>query len=144
MKDSFRSNCPVSCALDLVGDKWTLVIIRDMLMFGKETFKDFSESGEQIATNILSSRLKMLEERKIITKHKSPSNKRVNIYRLTEKGIELLPVIIELVQWSKNNVLEFQPSMNVNGIEALLTNKEQVIENMQISLRNKLRDSAIS
>ncbi len=138
MKDSFRSNCPVSCALDLVGDKWTLVIIRDMLMFGKETFKDFSESGEQIATNILSSRLKMLEERKVITKHKSPSNKRVNIYRLTEKGIELLPVIIELVQWSKNNVLEFQPSMNIEGIDALLVNKQHVISQMQSNLRSKL------
>lgn len=138
MKDSFRSNCPVSCALDLVGDKWTLVIIRDMLMFGKETFKDFSESGEQIATNILSSRLKMLEERKIVTKHKSPSNKRVNIYRLTEKGIELLPVIIELVQWSKNNVLEFQPEMNINGIDTLMDNKTHVIESMQESLRKKI------
>ena len=70
MKNEFRSNCPVSCALDLVGDKWTLVIMRDMLMFGKETFKDFSESGEGIATNILSSRLKMLKEKKVITKHK--------------------------------------------------------------------------
>ena len=70
MKNEFRSNCPVSCALDLVGDKWTLVIMRDMFMFGKETFKDFSESGEGIATNILSSRLKMLKEKKVITKHK--------------------------------------------------------------------------
>lgn len=138
MKDNFRSNCPVSCALDLVGDKWTLVIIRDMLMFGKETFKDFSESGEKIATNILSSRLKMLEERKIVTKHKSPLNRRVNIYRLTEKGIELLPVIIELVQWSKNNVLEFQPSMNIEGIDTLLLNKQHVISKMQANLRSKL------
>lgn len=142
MKDSFRSNCPVSCALDLIGDKWTLVIIRDMLMFGKETFKDFSESGEKIATNILSSRLKTLEERKIVSKHKSAENKRVNIYRLTEKGIALLPVILELVQWSRNNVLEFQPEMNINGIDALLTNKQQVIDQMQISLRNKLNDFA--
>ena len=131
MKNEFRSNCPVSCALDLVGDKWTLVIMRDMLMFGKETFKDFSESGEGIATNILSSRLKMLEEKKVITKHKSKVNKRVNIYRLTEKGIALLPVIIELVQWSRNNVLEFQPKMNINGIDTLMDNKAHVIETMQ-------------
>lgn len=138
MKNEFRSNCPVSCALDLVGDKWTLVIMRDMLMFGKETFKDFSESGEGIATNILSSRLKMLEEKKVITKHKSKVNKRVNIYRLTEKGIALLPVIIELVQWSRNNVLEFQPKMNINGIDTLMENKAHVIETMQASLRKKI------
>jgi len=138
MKNEFRSNCPVSCALDLVGDKWTLVIMRDMLMFGKETFKDFSESVEGIATNILSSRLKMLEEKKVVTKHKSKVNKRVNIYRLTEKGIALLPVIIELVQWSRNNVLEFQPEMNINGIDTLMENKHHVIETMQASLRKKI------
>jgi DNA-binding HxlR family transcriptional regulator len=141
MKNEFRSNCPVSCALDLVGDKWTLVIMRDMLMFGKETFKDFSESGEGIATNILSSRLKMLEEKKVITKHKSKVNKRVNIYRLTEKGIALLPVIIELVQWSRNNVLEFLPKMNINGIDTLMDNKAHVIETMQASLRKKIPSS---
>ena len=141
MKNEFRSNCPVSCALDLVGDKWTLVIMRDMLRFGKETFKDFSESGEGIATNILSSRLKMLEEKKVITKHKSKVNKRVNIYRLTEKGIALLPVIIELVQWSRNNVLEFQPKMNINGIDTLMDNKAHVIETMQASLRKKIPSS---
>ena len=138
MKNEFRSNCPVSCALDLVGDKWTLVIMRDMLMFGKETFKNFSESGEGIATNILSSRLKMLEEKKVITKHKSKVNKRVNIYRLTEKGIALLPVIIELVQWSRNNVLEFQPEMNINGIDTLMDNKAHVVKTMQASLRKKI------
>lgn len=138
MKNEFRSNCPVSCALDLVGDRWTLVIMRDMLMFGKETFKDFSESVEGIATNILSSRLKMLEEKKVVTKHKSKVNKRVNIYRLTEKGIALLPVIIELVQWSRNNVLEFQPEMNINGIDTLMENKHHVIETMQASLRKKI------
>ena len=138
MKNEFRSNCPVSCALDLIGDKWTLVIMRDMLMFGKETFKNFSESGEGIATNILSSRLKMLEEKKVITKHKSKVNKRVNIYRLTEKGIALLPVIIELVQWSRNNVLEFQPEMNINGIDTLMDNKAHVVKTMQASLRKKI------
>jgi DNA-binding HxlR family transcriptional regulator len=110
-------------------------------MFGKETFKDFSESGEGIATNILSSRLKMLEEKKVITKHKSKVNKRVNIYRLTEKGIALLPVIIELVQWSRNNVLEFQPKMNINGIDTLMDNKAHVIETMQASLRKKIPSS---
>ena len=80
MKGDLRSNCPVSCALDVLGDKWTLIIVRDMLLFGKETFKDFSESSEGIATNILSSRLKSLEEFGIATKHKSPTNKKVNIY----------------------------------------------------------------
>ena len=80
MKGGLRSNCPVSCALDILGDKWTLLLVRDMLLFGKETFKDFSESTEGIATNILSSRLKNLEEFGLETKHKSATNKKVNIF----------------------------------------------------------------
>ena len=73
----FRSDCPVSCALDVIGDKWTLIIIRDMLIFGKNTFKELSESDENIATNILSSRLRLLAEYNIITKQKLPNNKKI-------------------------------------------------------------------
>ena len=73
MNNNFRCNCPITSALDIVGDKWTLVIIKQMLLEGKKTFKDFSESDEAIASNILSSRLKMLEEFKIITKEKLTS-----------------------------------------------------------------------
>ena len=70
MNKKFRCNCPITSSLDILGDKWTLVIIKHMLIEGKQTFKDFLESDEAIATNILSSRLKMLEELKIITKDK--------------------------------------------------------------------------
>ena len=85
MNNKFRCNCPITSALDILGDKWTLVIIKQMLIEGKQTFKDFLESDEAIATNILSSRLKMLEEYKMIRKEKLPHNKKTNIYLLTEK-----------------------------------------------------------
>ncbi|MDC0004953.1 helix-turn-helix transcriptional regulator, partial [bacterium] len=93
-------------ALDIVGDKWTLVIIKDMILLNNRTFKDFSESDEAIATNILSSRLKMLLEYEIIRKEKLPDNKQKNIYILTQKGLNLTPVIIDLIIWSDGNLRE--------------------------------------
>ncbi len=77
MPQDFRCNCPFTSALDILGDKWILVIVKQMLIEGKETFKDFSESEEAIATNILSSKLKLLEEVGIIIKTKRPDNKKL-------------------------------------------------------------------
>ena len=136
MKEEFRSSCPISCALDVLGDKWTLIIMRDMLMFGKQTFKDFSASSEGIATNILSSRLKNLEEYEIISKEQSLINKKVKIYKPTEKGISLLPVVVEMVLWSHANMRERNPEMAVSGIEAFINNKEASIAHIQDRLRN--------
>ena len=104
MKNTFRCNCPVTSALDILGDKWSLVLIKQMLMEGMQTFKDFSESDEAIASNILSARLKMLEEFQIVRKEKLPHNKKTNIYVLTERGLELAPTIVELALWSHRNV----------------------------------------
>ncbi|AJR03221.1 winged helix-turn-helix transcriptional regulator [Siansivirga zeaxanthinifaciens] len=104
MKNNFRSGCPLASTLDIVGDKWSLLIVRDMLFQVKKTFKDFSTSPEGIAPGILSSRLKWLEENQLITKQKLPDNKKENIYLLTEKGIELAPIITEIILWSDKNL----------------------------------------
>ena len=129
MNNNFRCNCPITSALDIVGDKWTLVIIKQMLLEGKKTFKDFSESDEAIASNILSSRLKMLEEFKIITREKLPENKKTNIYLLTEKGLGLTPTIIELTLWSDLNIREHHSSIiSDNRIEMIKKNKEEFIK----------------
>ena len=114
----FRCDCPVTTALDIVGDKWTLVIIKLMLFEYKKTFKDFYESDESIAPNILSSRLKTLLKTGFITKVNHPDNKKTFIYNLTEKGLSLTPVITELARWSHNNVREshiYMLNMNVNN-----------------------------
>jgi DNA-binding HxlR family transcriptional regulator len=96
-----RSNCPISCSLDMWGDKWSLLIVRD-LMFAKEcTYGDFLKSPEGIATNILASRLQSLEENKIIEKLEHPDSKAKVLYRLTRKGIDLLPIIIEINLWAE-------------------------------------------
>ena len=100
MKTSKRSFCPVSSALDLLGDKWSLLIVRDIALQKKNTFKEFLESDEKIATNILSDRLSRLEAQGIVSKSDHPHNKVVKVYRLTQKGLDLLPILFDVVLWS--------------------------------------------
>jgi len=99
-----RSHCGVSCALDILGDKWSLLIVRDIVFLHKKTFKDFVASHEHIATNILADRLKKLEANGILLKKKAPHNHKVNYYSLTEKGVALLPILLELISWSHDHL----------------------------------------
>ena len=128
MMNKFRSGCPISSSLDVVGDKWSLLIIRDMLIKHKKTFKEISNSDERIAPSILSARLKLLESYKLITKRKLPENKKENIYLLTKKGVDLAPVIIELTFWGNANMREFN---EIDDIENLSSNKILIIETVK-------------
>lgn len=96
-----RSDCPISCSLDIWGDKWSLLIIRDLLESKERTYGDFLKSAEGIATNILASRLLALEENGIIQKLAHPDSKAKGLYKLTRKGIDLLPIIIEIGIWAE-------------------------------------------
>ena len=96
-----RSDCPVSCSLDIWGDKWSLLIVRDLMSAKECTYGDFLKSAEGIATNILASRLLTLEENKIIEKLDHPDSKAKVLYRLTRKGINLLPIMIEINLWAE-------------------------------------------
>mgnify|MGYP000630677916 CR=1 FL=1 len=98
--ENFRSDCPISSALDLIGDKWSLLIIRDLVYFGERTFKDFSGADEKISSARLADRLCKLEVLELLVKSNHPTNKKVFIYSLTEKGMDLFPVIAEYVRWS--------------------------------------------
>lgn len=98
-KAKLRSGCPVSISLETLGDRWSLLIIRDLMVRGLRTFKDFQESGEGIATNILAERLIRLEVAGIITATREEEDRRRISYRLTQKGIELAPVLLELLIW---------------------------------------------
>ena len=124
MKKEFRSGCPISSTLDVVGDKWSLLIIRDMLVKHKKTFKEISDSYEKIAPSILSSRLKLLESYKLIFKTKVPDNKKENIYLLTEKGIRLTPIIVEFSLWGNSNIREFNEIDNIEGEETYFDNSD--------------------
>ncbi|MGF6848188.1 DNA-binding HxlR family transcriptional regulator [Chitinophaga sp. W3I9] len=103
--EKVRSDCPISCSLDVFGDRWSLLIIRDIMLRGKLSYSEFLESEEKIATNILSNRLSVLEAEGILLKRVSPANKSKFLYSLTPKGIDLLPIIIEIMDWgAKYNV----------------------------------------
>ena len=135
MKKKFRSGCPISSALDVVGDKWSLLIIRDMLINHKKTFKEISDSHERIAPSILSARLKLLESYKLISKRKLPENRKENIYLLTEKGIRLTPIIIEFSLWGDTNMREFNKIYNIKGLNS---DKSYVIKTVQDSYNSLL------
>ncbi len=95
-----RSHCPFVFALDLIGDKWSLIILRDIILMNKKFYKDFSNSGEGISTNILADRLAKLECAKIIFKKRDSVDKKRFIYSPTEKGLDLIPMMLEMVLWS--------------------------------------------
>lgn len=98
-----RSDCPISYTLDILGDKWSLLILRDMIFAGKSSYGEFLNSGEGIATNILADRLVMLVSQGLVTKTVSPQNKSKLVYSLTEKAIALLPIIMEMIIWGAQN-----------------------------------------
>ena len=97
--DRKRSDCPISCSLDIFGDKWSLLIIRDIMLREKMSYSEFLNSEEKIASNILVSRLGVLEAENILVKEVSAHNKSKFVYSLTQKGVDLLPIVIEIMDW---------------------------------------------
>ncbi len=95
-----RSGCPLNVSVEMLGDRWSLLIIRDMMLRGSRTYKNFLDSYEGIATNILADRLRKLEAHGIITAEPDASDGRKLIYLLTAKGIDLAPVLTEMVLWA--------------------------------------------
>jgi DNA-binding HxlR family transcriptional regulator len=98
-----RSNCPVACLLDVLGDKWTLLVVRDLLL-GKSRYGEFLESPEAIPTNLLADRLKRLEEEGIVEKREYQQHPPRYEYVLTSKGRDLGPVVIECVRWGEKHI----------------------------------------
>ena len=104
-----RSDCPISYALDFFGDKWTFLIIRDMVFDGKRFYSDFINSKEGIATNILSDRLKKLEQHEVIESRVYEQLRTKKEYTLTSKGKNLVPILVEMILWSA----QYDDSLNV-------------------------------
>ncbi len=124
MKKEFRSDCPISSALDLFGDKWSLLIIRDLVYFGERTFKDFTNAAERISTARLTDRLCKLEKLELITKSNHPTNRKVFVYDLTAKGMDLFPVIAEYIKWS-NKYLNDHIAEEAKAYAAMLETDRQ-------------------
>lgn len=98
-----RSNCPINVVLEMVGDSWSLLVVRDLMFNGSTRFNEFLAAKEKIATNILANRLQQLECTGIVTKHRDPDDARRHIYRLTEKGVDLAPVLVEMILWASRH-----------------------------------------
>ena len=137
----FRSGCPICNALDIVGDKWSLLVIRDLLG-GKTTFKDFMNGPEKIASNILSHRLKWLNKHQILDFKYRKDNKKEKCYYLTDKGIGLYPVMSELMLWSAKNVDNKFSERGKKVIKSLQKDKkgrvDEVVKNYK-KLKSKLQ-----
>lgn len=116
-KAKARSGCPVSMSLDLVGDRWSLLIVRDMMVRGYRTFREFQRAGEGIASNILTDRLQRLEKSGILKREPAAEDGRSTHYRLTEKGIALAPVLLELLIWGAHHEKTDAPCAAIEQME---------------------------
>lgn len=116
LRSAPRSGCPVSIALELLGDRWSLLLVRDMMVRGYRTFREFQRSGEGIATNILSDRLQKLEAGGIVLREPAQDGRSTH-YRLTPKGIALAPVLLELLIWSAHHEQTEAPCAVIDHME---------------------------
>lgn len=134
--DKKRSDCPISCSLDIFGDKWSLLIIRDIMLRNKVSFSEFLNSEEKIATNILVNRLSLLETEKILVKEVSAENKSKFVYTLTQKGADLLPIVIEIMDWGATYNANC-PRKELG--KKIKTDKSGVIKELSLSLKTKVK-----
>ena len=133
-KPQRRSACPVSSSLEVVGDRWSLLIIRDLMVRGYHTFKQFLESGEGIATNILSNRLRRLEAAGILISEPENTDGRKLNYRLTQKGIDLAPVVLELLIWGSRHE---QTGVPYSLMDQMARNRQQVLAEVRRRWRER-------
>jgi DNA-binding HxlR family transcriptional regulator len=126
-----RSDCPISFGLDIFGDKWSLLILRDIMFYHRTRFKDFAPQ-ERIATNILTDRLNRLEKANLISKRQDPKLKNQNIYSVTKQGRELLPTLIEMTLWG----LQYDPKTLASKefIQRLESEKQQLAQEVARSI----------
>lgn len=123
-----RSDCPISSSLDIFGDRWSLLIVRDLMLHKTRTYGDFTKSEEKIATNILANRLQVLEDHGIIIKLPYPDNKVKVLYQLSKKGIDLIPAVIEIALWGGKHLTNTDASSPF--LKAVKKNKTKFVNNI--------------
>ena len=136
-KSKRRSGCPVSISLEMFGDRWSLLIVRDLMVRGFRTFKEFQGSDEGIATNILADRLRKLSAAGIVSAEAEKTDGRRVNYRLTEKGIDLAPVLLELLIWGARHKETAAPC-------ALISEMEQNREAVLAEVRRRWREGDLT
>jgi DNA-binding HxlR family transcriptional regulator len=134
-----KSDCPINFALEIFGDRWTFLIVRDLMFKGKHFYGEFLLSEEKIATNTLADRLSLLESNGIVSKSSDPSHKQKIMYSLTQKGIDLVPVLVEVIMWSakydKDSAVDikFVKSVNRDKVGLISQISSRLVEELGVS-----------
>ena len=131
MRQGRRSTCPISTGLELLGDRWTLLVIRDLMFAGKRHFREFLQSDEGISSNVLADRLGALLDNGLVTKSDDPTHAQKAVYSLTEKGLDLLPVIVAMSAWSQ----KYDPSTRRPEAVQLVAGGPKLANRMKSQLR---------
>jgi len=132
--ENHRSFCPINLFTELMGDKWSLLILRDIMFSNKRHFRELLQSEEKIASNILTDRLNTLERKGLLTKSPDPDHKQKVIYSLTQKSIDMMPILIEVIKWSMKyepvDLEKYKPAVNLvaAGVEAQQALAERLVE----------------
>lgn len=137
-QNALRSQCPINFSLEVLGDTWSLLILRDIIYFGKRTYNEFLASDEHIAPNILAVRLKRLQSSGLLAKKPHPHDRRKEVYELTEDGLDLIPVLLELAAWGARHVT--QESLPHGWLNAVQSRRE---ENMLLIRQTVSRGGSI-
>lgn len=135
-KEGLRSHCSVNYGVEVFGDRWSLLIVRDIVFAGKKTYGEFLKSEEGIATNILASRLAFLEEQDILLKAPSPTDRRKDLYTLTEKGLDLIPILLSIVVWSAKHDSKSYVRLSKAFIDRLNRSSAEVSDEVKALVRN--------
>jgi DNA-binding HxlR family transcriptional regulator len=130
-----RSGCPIAFSLDLFGDRWSLLVVRDLVFKGRKSFGEFLAAGEGIATNVLADRLERLEGAGIITKRRDPDKGTKFVYGLTERGIDLVPLLLEMIAWSGRH--DRGTAVSKKFLRELENNRDEVTRRTIRNIRNR-------
>ncbi|MXQ52948.1 winged helix-turn-helix transcriptional regulator [Shimazuella alba] len=138
-RNDIKSHCPINFSLESFGDPWSLLIVRDIVYYGKKTYAEFLSSEEKISSNILANRLLQLQQKGILVKKTHPFLKRKEVYELTEKGLDLIPIILTLAGWgAKHDPETITPQTDASEIwfSALRTDREKVYKLIHETVKN--------
>ena len=135
-KEDVRSHCSVNYGLEIFGDKWSLLIVRDIVFAGKKTYGEFLKSEEGFATNVLASRLAFLEEQGILSKTPSSADRRKDFYALTEKGLDLIPILLDIIVWSAKH----DPKSNVRRRKEFVARLNRSVQTVSGEVKELVRN----
>ncbi len=135
-KQQRRSDCPINYAVELFGDKWSFLILRDLAFKGKRYYVEFLNAGEGIATNILADKLSLMEKAGIVVKQVDPSHGSKFIYRLSRKGIDLVPLLVEFIVWSAK--YDRETAADMKFVSRARRDREGVVKEISDQLKKEL------